>query len=334
MKVYLNRDINHLIQRTAERVRANDGTPMRVTVGDFERWRLALESNCPDDWRFTQRASDFILAIVTTRGIIKMLGKSWRWTRADNWLQREISALVNSNAQGESLDQKISQLSEGFLNSETFTDATICHQLSSVLAPWMPPTTDLDRMNASRGKQTVSPILAQSKVERNLAQRPNALLIEDRDGNCEVWVRQGNPYIRAFSGAEKSISFCIFAKLTPDGIDDSVPGQVWKVTGGGALQKAGSAECHPTARPTPDQIPNGFRSVNYWHVPSHLEHWLESLRFGLSREGETADTRDARTDSIIERILTCAGEINEERIGNSAHPAQDLAGAAPTRDGT
>ena len=328
MRVFLNRDSNHLIQRAAERARATDGTPMRVTARDFERWRQALEFNCPDDWRFTQRAPDFILAIVTKRGIIKMLGKSWRWTRADDWLRREIHALVDNNTCWEALDQQVYKLAEAFLNSETFIDATICHSLSSVLAPWMPPTTDLDRMSASPRTRTSSPILEQSKVERNLAQRPNALLIDDGDGNCEVWARQGNPYIRAFIGAEKSISFCVFAKLTPTGIDDSVPGQVWKVTGGGALHQVGSAECHSTARPNQGHIPNGFRSENYWRVPSHLECWLDSLRFGSSREGVQEDTRDARIASIIERIFSRAEEINEDRIW-TVRPPQDHAVAAP-----
>jgi hypothetical protein len=314
MKVYLNNDINHLIERAAERARANDGTPLQLAATDFERWRAALEAKCPEDWRFTQRAPDFILAVVTNQFVLKLLGRSYRWSGNAGWLQAQIRSLAHHKVRGEALDCEVYRLAEAFLNSETYTNATICHQIKSVLATNMCSTTDLGRLNKRKDGRPSNLVLDHSQIERNLAQRPNALLIEQSDGECEVWVRQGNPYIRALSGMDRSISFCIFARLTPDGIDSSVPGQVWKVTGGGALHKVGEADCHPTPRPYGACIPDGFRSDNYWRVPSHLAHWLDSLDFALDRGGDANGRRNARIAAIIERILARAEEINLERI--------------------
>ena len=310
MKIYTNTD--HLIEKAAERVRCTDGLPLKLTPEDIERWKQGLEENCPEDWRFTQRSPEFLLTVVTDRAQVKILGTSFRRTAKSFDIRKQIEELIESGVTGDTFSTQIQRIATSNLNSECQPDAEICHKLRTVLSPWMLPTSDLERTNAAESDDLGSALLSHSKLESNLAQRPNALLIDRPGQPIEVWVRQGNPFIRAFSGADRSISFCVFAKLTPAGIDNSVPGQVWKTSGSGWISQTGSAECHRTPKPNTHSIPRGFRSDNYWRVPTHLAHWQAELEFMPS----TPEVR--RILETINIIRKASEVLNLQRIFNAS----------------
>ncbi len=306
MKIHLN--TKHLIERAADRVPTQDGAPYRLAAEDLNRWRDGILDNAPDDWRFTERARDFVLTVVTESHQIKFLGASSRWTRQASQLQSGVIAFARALSRNEEPRAKLlNQLANLYLHADCDTEAEIHHELKTVYSAHMTPTPEF-----LAGEDEGSIVLAQSRVERNLAQRPNAILLDLPGQSVELWVRQGNPYVRAFRQAIKSHSFCIFARLTREGIEEG-HGQLWKTSGGGFVYRSGEAQCWPTPRPKVGAIPRGFRSENYWRVPLHIDAWRHSLEFKVKKDKEAPAQAGFQLDAI-RKIRERAKELNRQFV--------------------
>lgn len=310
MKIHLN--TNHLIHQAAnpERVPHFGGEPFVLTTDDLDRWRDAIYQNSPDDWRFTERGRDFVLTVLTDTHQIKMVGQSWRWTRQIPTLEQGIKKLAKSIAGTQEPDHdEVKRLAKLYLDADSRTDAEIHHELKSVLATWM-VVGDQD-LRSKKNDESI--LFAHSQVDRNLAQRPNAILIDKSDHPISLLVRQGNPYVRPGKGRDSSTSYCIFAKLTNSGID-SASGEVWNVSRAGVLHFGGGAKCAPTPRPDRGVIPFGFRSENYWRVPQAIDAWRYDL--GKFIEKQTIIPADEARCLLqaIELVRDEAGRLNREIV--------------------
>jgi len=201
MKILLNTD--HLIEQAADpkRVPHFGGEPFALTAGDLHRWRDAIRKNSPNDWRFTEKGRDFVLTVVTDTHQIKIVGQSWRTTPEVPDLHQGIKDLAEGIAASLEPDPLLlAKLAGLYLDADSSPRAIIHHELKSVLATWMPPVSELARLS----RETDDSILfAHSKVDRNLAQRPNAILIVKSNHPDSLLVRQGNPYVRLGKGRDR-----------------------------------------------------------------------------------------------------------------------------------
>jgi hypothetical protein len=309
MKILLNTD--HLIEQAADpkRVPHFGGEPFALTAGDLHRWRDAIRKNSPNDWRFTEKGRDFVLTVVTDTHQIKIVGQSWRTTPEVPDLHQGIKDLAEGIAASLEPDPLLlAKLAGLYLDADSSPRAIIHHELKSVLATWMPPVSELARLS----RETDDSILfAHSKVDRNLAQRPNAILIVKSNHPDSLLVRQGNPYVRLGKGRDSTSSYCIFARLTRSGIDPR-SGQVWAVSRNGVLYPKGRADCAPTPRPACGVVPFGFRSENYWRVPLETEAWRYDLQKFIEKDSIIPKDEARRLLQAIELVRSEADRLNRE----------------------
>ena len=320
MKIILN--TQHLIEHAArpERVPHFGGQPFRLTVADLDRWRNAIYRHSPSDWRFAEKGRDFVLTVLTDTHQIKMVGQSSRWTPQFHELESGIKALAQSDIAPES--SELTRLAELYLHADSQTDAVIYHKLKSVLATWM-VVGDKARISM----ESDDPILfTHSNVDRNLAQRPNAILIPETNHQSTLLVRQGNPYVRPGKGRDATSSYCIFARLTPSGIDPE-SGEVWNVNRMGLLRYSGKAECAPTPRPACGGVPGGFRSENYWRVPLEIDAWRRDLKEFIEKGTDIPKDEANRLPQAIELVREEADRLNRDMASDRA----DGGGTAPVR---
>jgi len=305
MKIEAN--TRHLTER-ANRVLSP--THRAFTEQELDGWLSAVRDACPRDWRFSENPKgEFLLTVVDedAKKQIKFLGRSYRMTW--NWrpLRTGITELVA--AMEDTSKAAIDELARLYIKDQCQWNASIRHDLKTILDPEMVPTS-AGRLDEYEGEPHMA-VLTGSQLHYNLARRPNALLLIRDGADPELLVRQGQPYFRAYDGADRSISFCVFAKLRTSGIEEG-SGQIWKVSGNGVLFNEGDARCWPTSRPEPDSVPHGFRSESYWQLPLKLDAWHFDLDFCARRSEFPRDHEVMRTLRLVTRIREAARELSLE----------------------
>jgi hypothetical protein len=268
----------HLLERANRALFKNPQNINSVpfSAEDVARWRNAIATNCPADWRFSENPKgDFLLTVVTNRVQIKILGRSYRQTRRYRDLHQGVIAAASSDDphMGQAMIDDLTRL---YLEEQCQADAEICHDLKTVLKPTMVPTS-AGRLDGFIGEPHMA-VLTAGRMQHNLARRPNAILLDREDAPPELLVRQGRPYMRPFPGADRSISFCVLARLNRSGIEPGT-GQLWKTSGQGVAYQTGLAQCWPMATADTSCLPPGFRTDSYWQLPLHLDAWCQDLQF-------------------------------------------------------
>lgn len=303
MKITAN--TQHLMER-ANRALSRSGTCF--TEQNVTDWLAAVRNACPRDWRFSENPQgEFLLTVVKEdeKVQLKFLGRSYRLTRNWSALWEGVTALLDSEE--EPGEEAVEKLAGFYLEDQCQWDADIRHELKTILTPKMVPTS-AGRLDEFESEPHMS-VLTGSRLHYNLARRPNALLLLRDRSEPELLVRQGQPYFRAFDGADRSISFCVFAKLGPSGIE-SGKGQLWKVSGTGILFRQGAARCWPTSRPKREYMPEGFRSESYWQLPLKLDAWHSDLVFCARRSKLPHDHEVMRSLRLVSRIRETAQQLS------------------------
>ncbi|MEM6915939.1 MAG: hypothetical protein AAF491_05170 [Verrucomicrobiota bacterium] len=309
----------HLLER-ANRVLSTSkfsDRPTTLTTQELDRWVTTIQDNCPEDWRFSDNPEgEFLLTVIRNDSQLKFLGRSSRATRI--WKQLYAGAKKAAEATESEPDKKvIERLARLYLREQSRFDSEIFHELKTVFTGRMIPSS-AKRYGAGMDEAHMS-ILNGSEADKNLARRPNAILI-DQDG-CEpqLLVRQGQPYLRAFPGAAKSVSHCIFARLGKNGIISGT-GQLWKISGGGVAYEQGMAECWPSPKPDPADLPGGFRTYSYWQVPLKLDVLRNDLSFRVSKAKHSQHSEVSKLLCVVELIQEKARDISRTD-GNPAEAA-------------
>lgn len=310
MKITAN--TQHLLERANRALSHHRRSSATRALGenDIERWVETIRARSPEDWRFSENPlGDFQLTVVTDGLQLKILGRSYRLTRRWRTIRDGVITLAGSSAPDETVIHELAQL---YLQEQCQADAEICHDLKTILAPHMMPQSG-GEIEFENGESHMA-VLSGNRVEHNLARRPNSILIDRSGFVSELLVRQGRPYIRAFAGADRSISFCVFAKLSPEGIEPG-SGQLWKISGSGVAYESGLAQCWPMPKPDKASVPDGFRTDSYWQLPLQLDAWCQDLRFRVAKDELPESDVNCRRLRTMERVRETASRLCLPALG-------------------
>lgn len=318
MKVILKtHQIGHLISRATERgSNASEVTPEAV----FNEIKEAIETNAPSDWRFTENpAAEFMVTYVEQDLQIKIAGRTYRETLRSDELFGNVMAAVHASIRtgNPAPDRIINNLAHGYLSELADPQAEICHELKTVLAPGMIPRSEA---TDDRARHPHLMLQDSSRVDLNLKKRPNALVLREANGDLELWVRQGHPYLSIRTGQANAGSHCIFGRLTPNGVLQE-GGAVWKFDSWGIAMRVGDAACGLPSRHGNTSRSTGSRGKSYWDLPTYLDARHNDACFSVRETERNSSKPSVETISrieIMERLYDQARAINAQWIVKNA----------------
>lgn len=318
MKILFN--TKHLKDQAAERVQAHDGKPFRLTNQHLEALKNAILSNAPGDWRFTEKPeADFMLSFLCDGVPIKFVGRSYRESSDSEQLFDDFMGHVNYGIENRGRFQwpAVGSLAHRYLKCLADPEAEICHEFKTILEPGDILSTEFEEDRNERDRFPHRMLQDRARVGYNLRKRPNALVLPGRDGDLELWVRQGHPFLSVSAGRPNIGSYCIFARLSPEGVTQD-NGIVWNFDPYGNASQVGEAVCGtPFKIADSVQLYRGTRSKNYWDLPTHLDAMHNDANFS-ARECARREMTPERTIRarlrLMELVYQEARRINEAWI--------------------
>jgi hypothetical protein len=310
MKVRLN--TQHIVERLAQRAETLE---MGETPQAFaERCRAAIENNAPDDWRFTMHpGAAFFLTYVGSGTQIKLLGRSYRVTQHSESIWKTLEALANevSHAKNRNfawrtdISTRLRRCADDYRHDLSDPDAEICHELKTVYRPEWGLGEEEDWHPNNLDDYPHTGLLCSSDTSRNLAKRPNALLIPDDKGSLDLWVRQGNAYVKMTEGANSLESYCLFCRLEKSGLVSS-QGALWRFDAKGMAERVSEAICASQPEFVAQRPPTGFRSWNYWALPTLIDAKLLDLKERQENAYLWTFNQEPRLVTLIEAMYQIA----------------------------
>jgi len=261
----IEENLRHILTRAKERFGQNEEKARKV----LEKVRGIVESDAPEDWRFTQSPSaKFIIAYEPEKEDFRLLGRTYRdFNSKGPEIIRRLSA---PSLLSEELKTLINEYNELLLNP----NCKIYHELKTIYR------ADQDLSDEKEIFQKVTsalPHIIPIDVKR-IARRPNAIIAND-----EIWVRQGE-YFDLSLGAKGDYkeSLC-FQHLTPKGVDKSKI-HIYTLNRQGSLRFI-SEETLTGGSPLFLGIrkDSNLRGQSYWVLPTYVDAVYMDLNYARSQ---------------------------------------------------
>lgn len=236
----------HLIHRATERFKKN----AKLASLHIERIKFILETESPDDWRFTRSPVAKFLIYDSQTGF-RILGRTYRDIGSD---------IITKLEEPEFNEQKTKECADAYLNILKKPDAKIVHELKTIYRAGQ-EISDIKHIywNERRILSHIIPIDV-----RRIATRPNAI-IDDH----QLWVRQEE--LLNISDADHE--YLLFECLTCHGIDKSFV-RVYIHDIHGNIKHDESQDFSVYAEPrllVRHRVPDDFRTATYWNLPTYLD---------------------------------------------------------------
>jgi hypothetical protein len=302
MKIHFN--TKHLIEQAAQRVLTSDGNPFQLSERQLNALKATILDNAPADWRFTEKPEgDFMVTVIGGNAQVKFVGRSYRESDDSAALFSDFLTCVGSFRHAGELNPKtVRWLAQRYLKCLADPGAEICHEFKTIIESDKILSTEFED---EHDRYPHLMLQDRARVTHNLKKRPNALIMRGADDQLELWVRQGHPFFAVKAARANIGSYCLFARLSPEGVTGS-HGAVWEFDRWGTARLIGSAVCGTPFRLGSDlQLPCGMRSKNYWELPTHLDAKHMDAEF-MARKSLREDTEP---DSIVRARLVVMAAV-------------------------
>jgi hypothetical protein len=277
-------DVKHILDQGMVRYGNSDLPSM------LKRVQKALEEEAPEDWRFTESPSArFFVVDYETK--VKILGMSYR--DFGRRMVNEIQDSIHRNC-AENLTPRIKEFVSQYLRGLSQPDVKIIHHLRTAY-PKTKGEIGEEKSIVRSIKDQLSHVIPIQ--EKKFSTRPNAIIM----GNGELWVRQ---HLIWMDMTNPNKEYFLFEQLTTKGINKSqrkifsytVNGDVKEITIPGC--PTSEPECFPQIKKE-SFMPESFKTVTYWTLPTYLDRRLMDLEF-REREPEQADEGPLSRDELVE----------------------------------
>jgi len=312
----------HIIERINERAgRLPDGLTAKAVL---EIVTDTAAGQAPDDWRFTRHpcAHFFISMLLQPVEVnrwqkqVKFLGGTYRHTQRGAKLVRRLERLAEcGTAPHAQARDTLTDIASRYLEDLADAEATVVHELKTVYKA----TTALGQEVAGhleeyRGERHTG-LLQALRAHRRLATRPNALVFRPApEAAWELWVRQGEPYLavdRKGAGRAPDETYAVFCRLTPAGIDPK-QSALWAFDADGRALAAGQfASVATLAAPAACRPPAGYRTENYWTLPTALDRLAFDLDYECRYSLHRMTARRLALVTLLDQVYAAAWSLAE-----------------------